>query len=1146
MVAAKNIENGESRCNFTHLHVHTIYSLLDGMNRIDKAVEKVKNMGHTALAITDHGSLGGIPVFQEECFKQGIKPLLGMEGYYTPDITEAAKPIEQRKEDATKAAIAAGALKESDIKNMKKKDISEAIEPYMYDMHQYHILYIAKSLKGWRNLVKLSSESARLCTYNGRALVDTNLLRKYHEDIICTNACIGSYSSHCVQNGDYDKAEAYILEMKEIFGDDFYLEIQPLNIEEQWQTNMFYLEMHQKYGIKAVATNDAHYTNKEDWDDHDTLLCIGTKKLKKDADRMKYSNDFWLRSEEEMKDAFLAQTQGIMENYEVPKEHLEAYYNFCLEAIENTAEVADKVEEKYNLGSDTQLFPKVYVPNGLTAEQYLNKIAYQGLYKYLSEHPECDVQTYEKRLKEELDIINPKGFAAYMLTVREYVQWANENGCATGPGRGSACGSLCLFATGITKNIDPIEHQLLFSRFLTADRKDPPDVDLDFSYSMRGDVIAHLEDYYGADHVAHIGTFGTMKVKNGVKDVARVLDIPFLESNQITKTIDGISTDPNLSFKMLDDMKDGDENEKAAWKAFNELEKKYPEVFRLARYYEGIPRQFGVHASGVLVTPIPVTDIFPVRIDQKTGVSVCMWTGPQVEHYGSVKLDILGLKTLDVIQKTLSFIPEIENIDDLYTKVDTTDKNVLKFISEKNTDGTFQLESNLVKGIIDMIKPTTFDDVGAINALCRPGPLSANMPQSYGKRKNKEEDITYPIRGCEDILDNTFGVIPYQEQLMQISKKVSGFNDMQADSITRKIIAKKKAKLFPMLERCHIYGKKNCEGPEGWEENDNLPWYDPEGKYGDEIPGAVANGYTVEEMKKYFETIAGFSSYCFNKSHSAAYAYIGFLTAWLKYYYPVQFMAAVLTMADDDKKSYYVDICRKMGIKITVPDVNISGRDFTPDPENNQILYGLSSIKSVGEASIGPILENAPYKSLEDMMERLPKKAFNKRVGEALIKCGALDSFDGNRIYLLNKLHELRGDKEKNPETGKNEIVSEPVTNYNEQRCIEFEDETLGTHITCRTWWETVETDEKVTFTAEIGNMREHRDKKGKLMCFVDLVLEDSTKVSAIVFASKYKTLNSLFYNRKGKQITVSGKKADNGELLIDDASPAAPAQAAA
>ena len=1108
---------------FTHLHFHTSYSFLDGYNPIDRAVARVKELGMTSCAITDHNTLGGIPVWIEECEKQGIKPLLGVEGYFNTSMEEAAKPIAERKQDAIDKAIFANVLTEEETKKLKVKELNEAIAPYMHDMRQFHILFIAKNQTGWNNLVKMQSEAARLCTYNGRYLVDMDFVRKYSEGLICTNACIASYSSRMLQEGRADLAEQYILDMKNIFGGDFYLEIQPLDIDKQHKTNLFYLEMAKRHGIKVVATNDVHYTRKEDADDHDTLLCIGIGKSKSDQNRMRYSLDFWIKSEEEMIESFEKQTLTMNANKE--------YENLWKQAIENTQEIVNKCEDKIKLGSDTPLFPVVKVPDGLTPEEYLTKLSWVGLYEYLSKNPELDRKAYEERLNKELSIINSKGFAPYMLTVYEFINWSDKNGVVTGPGRGSAAGSLCLFSIGITKNVDPIKYDLLFERFLTADRKDLPDIDVDIAWSRRGNVIQHLKDYYGEDHVAHIGTYSQMGVKSGLKDVCRVLDLPFKESNEITSMIDEINDDPTAKFKDFDKMKDGNDNEKKSWEKFDELEKKYKEIFRLARAFEGTPRNQGVHASGILVTPMPVSDMFPLRY--KDGTAIALWTGPQLEQNFSVKLDALGLKTLDTIQKTIDFIPDIKDVHDLYKKVDVEDKNIWKYISDKKTDGLFQIESGMMKGIVEMVRPTCFADLVAITSLGRPGPLSAGMPQEYGNRKNGKENITYPIKGCEDILDVTYGTIPYQEQLMRISKKVAGFDDMQADSLMRKTVAKKKQSMMPMLIRCHIYGKKNCEGPEGWENDENAPWYDPKEKYGAEIPGAISNGYTAKEILDYFHTIEKYSSYCFNASHAVSYSFTTVLCAWLKYYYPEQFMAAVLTMADDSKKAFYTDVCNKMGISVVTPDINLSKQDFTPDPDTHRILYGIGAVKGIGAASIDDLISNAPYAGVADALERLPKKAFNKRVAENLIKAGAFDRFEENRNILLNELYELRGDKVKN-ENGEKEPLRISVDSWGEKTAIEYEEEVLGAHITFKTWWELLGDNEVTSFNGIISSVREHRQKDGKLMAFLN-VLDDETQsmIECCIFAKQFGPLHAFI--TEGRHAEFTGKKSEKGSFIIND-----------
>lgn len=776
--------------DFVHLHFHTSYSFLDGYNPIKKAVSRIKELGMSACAITDHNSLAGIPEFQTECINNNIKPILGLEGYYTWDIKECSKTLEERQADALNRAIEAGVLPDNYLETKhKKKDYLETIKDYMYDTKQYHIILLAINQIGWHNLVKLQSEASRLCTFNGRFLCDNTLLRKYSEGIICQSACIGSPMAQLLINNRIEEAEQLILEWKDIFKDRFYLEIQPLNIPEQRLVNLKYMELCKKHNINPVATNDVHWTNYSDYEDHDTLLCIGTNKKKNDTNRMKYSNDFWIKSKEEMISSFNNQLKTINEEYN--NQYNNSYIDFYMEALNNTNVIANRIDNNIKLGSGKPLFSDVKVPHNLTPEQYLRLLAWNGLYKYLSNNKELDTRIYEKRLAFELDIIINKGFAPYIIAVYEYTNWAKTHDCPIGPGRGSAAGSLVLFSIGITNNIDPIKYNLLFSRFLTKDRTAPPDIDIDFDYNNRDNVIVHLEEYYGKEKVAHIGTYTTMGVKSGLKDVGRVLDMPFdLVNNQICKKIDEINIDQTTpTFKDYDSLKDGNDNEQKQWVEFNKLEKQNKELFRLARAFEGIPRNFGVHASGILVTPCDVNDYVPTRLDKNTGVTITLYTGPQLEEYNFIKYDILGLKTISIIQDTLKLINEELSIENLYNCVDITDSQLYEYISDKNTDAMFQIESNLMKKIIDEIKPTEFNDIVAINAIARPGPISVGMDKEYANVKNGIENIKFPLKGIDNILKETYGTILYQEQLMAISKQVSGFNDGQADSITRKIIA---------------------------------------------------------------------------------------------------------------------------------------------------------------------------------------------------------------------------------------------------------------------------------------------------------------------------------------------------------------------
>ncbi len=651
---------------------------------------------------------------------------------------------------------------------------------------------------------------------------------------------------------------------------------------------------------------------------------------------------------------------------------------------------------------------------------------------------------------------------------------------------------------------------------------------MDFEFTHRDTVITHLEEYYGKDHVAHIGAYGTMGVKSGIKDITRVLGIPYKVSDEISKAIDTIKVKPQPKFKDYDDLKDSaNPTERSMWETFNNLEKKYPEIFRLARAFEGSPRSFGVHASGILVTPMPIDDLVPTRVDSSTGVTVTLFTGPQVEAQNLVKCDILGLRNLSVIQQALAHIDKNMTFEDLYKKVNLNDSNLYQYLAEGNTEGTFQLESNLMKSVLRKIEATSFDDIVATNAIARPGPISVHMDDQYASVKKGLTPPNYPIRGVENLLDETYSTILYQETLMAISKQVSGFDDNQADSIVRKIIAKKKVKLFPMLIRCHIYGKKNCEGPEGWEEDNNAPWYDPKGKYGGEIKGALANGYTAEELKHYFDTIAGFSSYCFNLSHACCYSYISMLTAWLKYYYPVEFMAALLSMCKEEQRKLYIDICeRKLGIQIVTPNINESEESFTPDVKNKVILYGLGSIKGVGATSIPDILANRPYASLKDALERIPKKSFNKRVAVGLIEAGAFDFEDKNRYKILNQLFDLRKDKD--------ERYNED--DYNDEVCIEMERNRMGMSLTHKSWWDSLEAGDHVEVQAKIEKVSEVKDKKGGLMAFAEITA-NKCLIKATIFASRYCNMVGVFNNKANKNIIIAGKKQEDykkaGEYVL-------------
>lgn len=588
--------------------------------------------------------------------------------------------------------------------------------------------------------------------------------------------------------------------------------------------------------------------------------------------------------------------------------------------------------------------------------------------------------------------------------------------------------------------------------------------------------------------------------------------------NNLSHSIDEMedAVPPQPKFKDYDNLKNGNVQEKQLWNKWNKLEQENKELFRLARNFEGLKRNFGVHASGILAMPCKVTDYFPTRKDDH-GVTITLFTGTQCEELGTAKLDILGLKTLSIIEKTLKHLNK--DVDWLYKTFDVEDKKMYKILAQAKTDCVFQLESDMFKSMLKNMKPTSFDDISVATSIGRPGPLSAGLDKQYIACKNGKSTIEYPIRGIENILDNTYGIIAYQEQLMQIAKQVSGFDDNQADSIVRKIIAKKKASMFPMMIRCHIYGKKNIEGPDGWEQDNNAPWYDLKGKYGPEIRGAIANGYTANEMNYYFDYISGFSSYAFNKSHAVAYSFMSMLTTWLKIYYPVQFYSAFLSMQDVEDLLRYIPMIRKEGIDVKVPEINSSDIDFTPN--GNSILFGLGSIKGVGDSSIPEIVNNRPYSSLKDIFSKVPKKAFNKRVGEALIKSGALDLFNTNRYELLNEFHAIRKDK----------IEELNIGQCNDEAIMEMEMETINCPVTETPEWYSLDNGEVENVKIKITEIDERKDKGGNIMAFCKGDVGGGATIDLVIFSSIY--LANMSSIRCDHTAYYSGKKESDSKIIV-------------
>ena len=1076
--------------NFVHTHVHTDASLLDGLSKVKDLVAKAKSLNMKAVALTDHGSLGNAYSFWKECNANDIKPLLGNELYYTHDTDILSLPLKDRDELAKQQAIENGV---EIPKKAKKKDIAELLEPYTYDTKGYHILFIAMNQTGWINLMKLSGEASDKCTYNGRPHCDMNMIRKYSEGLICTTACLGSYLDQCIINNKMEEARSYLAELKDIFKDRLFIEVQPFNEEEQLRANIELIKLAREYDIKLITGVDSHYVNKEDHYIHDILLCIGTGAKLSEEKRFRFKNEFWFMSYDEVIEHYHNQIT-LMEN--IPADYMDAIQ----ESLENTLLLSDMVED-VKLRSDKPVMPIVDVPEGFTDNSYLRHQCWTRLYTYLTENNLWDKRRiYEQRLNHELNVICTKGYASYFLIVQDFIDWGNTNGCPFGPGRGSAAGSLVAFLLGIVKGTDPIEYDLLFFRFLTMDRKALPDIDSDVSRLDRQKVIDYMEHKYGSENMSQVGTWTMIGVKNGLKDVARVLELPFVEANELTKNLDD-----GITWKDIDEM-EGEEK-----KAIELLEQKYAEIFRVARALNGVKRNSGVHAGGVLVTDIAINNYFPTRTVK--GRKVSIWDKDEVEDANGCKLDLLGLATTSMINLCILFIEQTTGVkitlDELYNNKELrNDPAVLEMISKEQTESVFQFESNLFKSIIKGMQPNSFEDCIALTSIARPGPLGAGLDKVYNDRKHGVDTNTEFILGKFPYMESTYNTTLYQEQPMLLAKDIAGFSDNQADTYLRKAMAKKKRDLLELCKGWFIYGK-------------------PEDEYGPAIKGGIANGYDEKALTEYFDSLDSYCSYLFNKSHATSYSLNSMITAWLKHYYPVEFYASVLSIQDNKERciNYMHVIEEQFGITTVHPDINKSGRFFTPNPENNTILFGLNSIKGVGEAALDEIIAKQPYSSLEDLLERTEKRVVNKKVMEALIKSGCFDCWNENRYEVMNQYYTIR--KVKDVE------LYDPLK-YDKSAIIQFEVDSLEIPLTAHYWFDDVANEEKVTFDCEIVKVTEKYDRNNNLMAFVNVVsVEDNIPIELVVFSSTYSRYVNMFDKVDHKIITVTGKK-DNKKVLVN------------
>ena len=892
--------------SFTHLHLHTGYSLLDGSSKIPELVRRVKELGMDACAITDHGVMYGVIEFYKACKAEGIKPIIGCEVYVAP-----GSRFEKGKE--------------------------KSAERYN------HLILLAENDTGHKNLMKLVSRGFTEGFYY-KPRVDYELLSEYHEGIIASSACLAGIVPTKLRNGDYEGAKAEAMRLQEIFGENnFFLELQDHGLSEQKFVNQGLMRISSETGIPLVATNDCHYLYKEDAEAHDVLICIQTQKNVYDEDRMKYEGgQFYVKSPEEMEEVF----------------------HYIPEAIHNTEEIARRCNVEIEFGK--YHLPQYPVPEGYTSLSYLNKLCEDGFKKRYEGATEATETMLRERLKYETDTITSMGFVDYFLIVWDYINFAKENHIAVGPGRGSAAGSIVAYCLGIT-GVDPIRYNLLFERFLNPERVTMPDIDVDFCVLRRQEVIDYVTEKYGREKVVQIVTFGTMAAKMVIRDVGRALDLPYSFCDKVAKMIPNeLKMNIEKALLINPDLKRlYDEDEEAK------------KLIDLSRRLEGLPRHTSIHAAGVVISKREVDCYVPVSTSSDGAVTT-QYTMETIEQLGLLKMDFLGLRNLTVIEKAVELVNrnrKKEGRDELdIEKIDMEDENIYLMISEGRTEGVFQLESPGMTSFMKKLRPDNIEDIIAGISLYRPGPME--FIDDYINGKRNAAAIEYDCEELVPILKSTYGCIVYQEQVMQIVRDLAGYSYGQSD-LLRRAMSKKKDSVMKEERKNFVYGDES-KG----------------------IPGCVANGVSEQVANKIYDKMIDFAKYAFNRSHAAAYAFITYQTAYLKYYYPKEYMAALLTsvMSNTGKVSEYILSGKEMGIAILPPDVNEGEGNFTA--ASGGIRYGMSAIKGLGENVTDAIVrdreERGPYKSLTDLIERLAG-SINKKGLEALIKSGALDGLSGTR-----------------------------------------------------------------------------------------------------------------------------------------------------
>jgi DNA polymerase-3 subunit alpha len=1052
--------------DFCHLHVHTDYSLLDGACKIDSIVARAKEWRLPALAITDHGNLFGAIEFYRKAEKAGIKPIIGSEVY-----------------------VAVG--KRGDRKPVKGVQHSS-----------FHLVLLARDEAGYKNLMKLVSLGF-LEGFYYRPRVDKDLLAEMGEGLIATSACLKGEVSHNILSGKPKEARSRASEYADIFGkENFYLELTDVGLPENRAVNEELLKIAEELSLPVVATNDCHYIERDDAKAHDILLCLQTGKDLQDKNRLRFRTDeFYFKSPEEMKKVFS----------EVP------------EAIKNTVAIAERCNLSLDLGAARTYLPRFPLPDGYEkSSDYLRYLARKGI---VERYPKV-TSGIEERLEYELDVIAEMGFAGYFLIIKDLVDTAKRKGIAVGPGRGSDVGSLVFYALSITE-VDPLAHNLLFERFLNPERISMPDVDIDFGDERRDEMIEYAMDKYGRESVCHIITFGTMAARASIRDVGRVLKIPYAEVDRLAKMI---PAETGMTIEKA--LKQNGELQKLV-----DSNETYQELFRIARKLEGLARHASTHAAGIVIAPGPLTDYVPLYRSGDSGVCT-QYSMKSVEEIGLLKVDFLGLRTLTVIDKCVESIRK-RGVQIDIQKIPLDDELTFELLRKGETQAVFQLESSGMKEILCKLRPSSFSDIVAVLSLYRPGPLLGGLDiDGFVGRKNGTKEIDYEHPHLESILKETYGVILYQEQVMQIASKLGGFTLGQADML-RRAMGKKQASVMEAKREAFVRGAKK-------------------------------NGIPPAKADRIFDLMAQFAGYGFNKSHSAGYAVISYQTAYLKAHYPVEFMAASLTseLNSSDRVDILLKECKRMSIPVTAPDVNSSYYHFSPD--GDRILFGLGAVKNTGRAAIEAVVqareEDGPFKSLFDFVERVNTRAVNKRVVENLIKSGAMDNLGTHRATLLvsvPKAFELGTASSRHRERGQASLFDDQVAvavpdhlekaePWSLSENLSAEKESLGFYLSGHPLeqfkyeveslatsssldLDAVQEGVQVVLAGVVVGKKVKKDRRGREMAFVRIADFDGD-VEAVFFADVYSETKNQIADEMPLVLRGSKNSRGNAKIVVEKA----------